>query len=59
MLMIRVTIEGEEHFRLSIANIFPLLETLLIIYWSQSYFFWFAKYWLKCFSAQKNNEITQ
>lgn len=49
VLMIKVTIEGEEHFGLFIADIFPLLETPLIIaiYWGDRALFGVCKIQVK------------
>lgn len=50
MLMIKVAIEGEEHFGLFAADIFPLTESLFITatFGEDSGLFQFAKYGLKC-----------
>lgn len=57
--MIKVAIEGEEHFGLFAADIFPLTESLFITanFGEDRGLFHFTKYGLKCLWAQKNTEV--
>lgn len=49
MLRIRVTNQDEEHFRLFIADTFPLLETppIIAIYWRNRALLSICKIWAK------------